>query len=162
MLAYPYVHRYHLRALSSVPILANHLLDQLSDGEADFTPDRERFTIREAIAHLADWDEIWLARIERICAEDNPELANIDEGQLALDRNYAQIPVADSLAKFRNRREALVARLSEVTPEQWSRSALRPEIGVLTLENLALLIPLHDNYHLTQFAEWRAAVGGKW
>ena len=56
---------------------------------------------------------------------------------------------------FAERRRDLVTFLRSCAPDDWSHTANRPEIGTLTVESQALLIPLHDTYHLRQIAEWR-------
>jgi len=152
---HPYGLRYLITALSSGPALFNHLLVDLSPKEADYRPDPDRFTIREIMAHLAEWDVVFLNRIQRICAEEHPTLPGYDEGELALQHNYAATDVAEQCRLFGERRTQLVDFLKGVPNDAWQRTADRPEIGIVMLEALVLLIPLHDSYHTAQVAQWR-------
>ena len=152
---HPYAQRYLITALSEAPDLFDHLLEGLTLEEADFRPDPKRFTIREIMAHLAEWEPIFLERMQRTCAEDQPILPNLDEGELAAQHNYAASDVNEQCRLFRERRARLVDFLRARTVEDWERTANRPEIGIVTLEALALLIPLHDTYHLAQITKWR-------
>lgn len=152
---YPYTRNYLFTALEAAPTLFNHLLHGLTDTEADRRPDSDRFTIREIIAHLADWEPVFLERLTRMRSEDHPTLAGYDEGQWAIDHDYAHTDWREQLTLFTERRQVLTAFLRSCSPEEWGRTADRLEIGILTVEAQALLIPLHDTYHLRQIAEWR-------
>ncbi len=152
---YPYARNYLFTALEAAPALFGHLLRGLTEQEADRRPDPERFTIREVMAHLADWEPVFLDRLTRMRAEDHPILPGYDEGQRAIDRGYAQTDWHAQGLLFAERRRETLAFLQSCAPQDWGRAADRPEIGVLTIEAQALLIPLHDTYHLRQVAQWR-------
>ena len=155
LVEYPYARNYLFTALGSAPALFEHLLTGLTDEEADRRPDPDRFTLREVMAHLADWEPVFLDRLSRMCAEDHPTLPGYDEGQWAIDHEYAKTDWRSQSRLFAERRRTLVAFLRSRAPGDWPRTADRPEIGTLTVESQALLIPLHDTYHLRQIAEWR-------
>lgn len=152
---YPYARNYLFTALEAAPGLFDHLLRGLTDAEADRRPDPDRFTIREVMAHLADWEPVFLERLTRMRAEDHPTLPGYDEGQWAIDHGYSQTDWREQARLFADRRRDLAAFLRACAPQDWARTADRPEIGILTIEAQALLIPLHDTYHLRQLAQWR-------
>jgi hypothetical protein len=155
LVQYSYAQNYLFTALSAAPDLYDHLLIGLMPEEADRRPDPNRFTIREIMAHLADWDQVLLTRMTRICEEDIPLLEGYNEGQWAIDHNYAATDPLEQARLFRERRTQMVAYLRDRSAADWDRAGNRPEIGLVTLEGIALLIPLHDTYHLSQIAEWR-------
>ena len=158
---YPYARSYLFTALDSAPALFDHLLYGLTEEEADHRPDPNRFTIREVMAHLADWEPVFLERLTRMRAEDHPTLPGYDEGQWAIDHGYAQTDWRAQCRLFADRRRETVAFLRASAPQDWARTADRPEIGTLTIEAQALLIPLHDTYHLRQIAQWRESFEGQ-
>ena len=147
--------KYLLGALEATPEILAHLLRDLGDEEADFRPDPERFTLREAVAHLADWDAIFLERLQRTRDEDEPFLPDIDEGQIALDHGYASLDVGEQLQVLAQRRALIVEFVRDLLPAQSSRFCVHERAGRTTLEGLATLIALHDAYHLRQAAQWR-------
>lgn len=159
LIEFPYAQRYLFTALHSAPDVFDRLLDGLTPAEADYRPDADRFTIREVIAHLAEWEPIFLERIRRICQEEVPLLEGYDEEALAIEHDYAHSDVWVQARLFRERREELVTFLQSLTPEQWHRLGNRPEIGMVSIEGIALLIPLHDTYHANQIGEYRGAIG---
>lgn len=153
----PYARRYVLHGLAATPLVLETLLKGATSAEVDLRRDPDRFTIREALAHLSDWEAIWRERIGRILTEEKPALLGYDEGQIALDRDYARRPLAESLARLSAERPLLVKTLSELSPEQWARTGVRDEIGPVTINDLAALVLGHDGYHLRQVVEFRAA-----
>ena len=155
LLNYSYAQSYLFSALESTPILLAGALSKLTDAEADFRPDPARFTLREVLAHLADWDPIFSERLTRMQREDRPTLPGYDEGAKAIENDYASSDWREQLALFTDRRLVLTAQVRAFSPEDWPRTADRPEIGVLSMQDLTLLIPLHDIYHLRQVGEWR-------
>jgi uncharacterized damage-inducible protein DinB len=146
---------YLLSALEAAPDILNYLLRDLDNAEADFRSDPERFSIREVVAHLAEWDAIFLQRMKRTRDENHPTLVQYDEGQLALDHDYAHTSVSEQMRLHGQRRSLLTEFLRSLSAEEWQRSCLHPRAGRLTLEALATLVALHDAYHVRQITEWR-------
>ncbi len=139
---------YIVNGLEAGPAVQAALLQGSVDW--DRRPDPDRFTLREMIAHLADWEDIWAARVHRFLTEEHPMLESIDEGLIATERAYStQDPLAN-LARYGKGREALVAQLRALPIEAWSRTGHRQFVGDLTLFELAALIAGHDSYHMKQ------------
>ncbi len=153
--------KYVLFALEGTPqVLASLLHNTPADSPLwDLRPDPERFTIREVLAHMADWEEIFHGRILRMVAEANPSLPDIDEGEMAIKNNYGEIDPLASLARMTIGRATLIATLRNLTPEQWQRVALREKLGSLNIEQQAVLILGHDGYHTHQVARYLKSGG---
>jgi uncharacterized damage-inducible protein DinB len=116
--------------------------------------DPERFTLREILAHLADWESVWMERLERMHAEQEPILPDIDEGKLTKQNDYPNADVSNSLQRFRQGRTNLLQALERLEPSEWSRTAYHETRGSLNVQDLAMIILGHDGYHLRQVAEW--------
>lgn len=147
--------RYVLLSLEGEPDVYARLLMGVTDTEADRRPDPARFTLREALAHVAEWEDVFLQRMTATRDTDTPLLQGYDEGQWAIDHNYAHADVPMQLALFRQRRVRNVAFLRALAPDQWARTGRHTEVGPITLEEQMLLMLAHDGYHARQFAEWR-------
>lgn len=150
------VRNYMIAALQGTPDVAERLLKDLGpdDPRWDFQPDPERFTLREVVAHLADWEPIHLERIARMQGEDNPLMPSIDEGVLALENDYAHSDPHASLEWLRGGRQKLVRQLGALADEEWTRPGFREQVGPVTIEALAAFIVAHDGYHTRQIAQW--------
>lgn len=143
---------YILNGLEAAPVVQARILSGSVDW--DKRPDPSRFTLREMIAHLADWDEIWAMRVDRFLNEDHPMLESIDEGVIAEERGYASQDPLANLELYRSRRAALVAKLRALPLESWSRTGHREFVGDMNLFEMAALITGHDGYHLKQAIEF--------
>lgn len=150
--------QYLLTALDAAPDIFDQLLCQFSTEEVDLHPDPARFSVREIIAHLADWDEVFLARMSRTLAENEPIFEDQDEGQRAVDGDYASTNIEEQSRLFRQRRTLMVEFARSLTPEQWQLHCVHPHVGRASLEAITLIIPLHDTYHIQQLMEWRRSL----
>ncbi len=150
------VYQYGLIALEGTPAVFARLLDGLSDREADLRPDPARFTLREAIAHLADWEGVFRERMQATQTQDSPVLQGYDEGQWALDHDYAHSDWHKQLTRFATERAQTAALIRSFTPEHLARLGQHTELGPVSLQEQVLLITVHDGYHARQFAEYRS------
>lgn len=98
----------------------------------------------EILAHLRDFDAETLRRLDRILTEDDPELEEFDPDLMAIERGYAQEDPFEALAAFRELREELVERLSQLDDVQWARTARHPEFGRITLAELIERLTQYD------------------
>jgi uncharacterized damage-inducible protein DinB len=145
-------HPYFIGALETGPATLQLLLGQFKseDNIWDQRPDPSRFSLREMVAHIADWNEIYQGRLERTRDEQNPELENCDEGKLAEERNYAQSDPVANLMRYQETRTPLINMVKDLTPEDWNKPAIRFGLGPMTMAEQICLIPAHDAYHIRQ------------
>lgn len=156
------VKRYLLAGLTGTPDVLDSLLNNLppDDPAWDRRPDPERFTIREVLAHLADWEPIFLERLTRVRDhQPEPVLQGYDEGRIALERDYAHSDPLENLSRFRQGRTAVMLFLRTTEDADWQKAGRHTEVGPITLEQLAVLIVGHDGYHAQQIALWLADSG---
>ena len=146
---------YLVAALAGAPDLAGYLLFDVTAAQADFRPFPDRFTIREAISHVADWEAIFLERLKATLQQERATLVGIDEGEVARLGNYGERDWWEQSCIFAARRAETVSFIRALAPADWDRTAGHTEIGTVTLAEQIVLISAHDAYHLQQFAEWR-------
>lgn len=151
-----YVKKYFLTALNASPEVLEAFLKAVpaDDPRWDARPDPDRFTLREVVAHLADWDPIFLSRMERTAQEELPFIPDMDEGQVALDHDYAHLDPHAALARFRTGRAGLVVFLSGLADNDWNRVGMKEIHGPVTLERQAVMVLAHDGYHMEQVVQW--------
>lgn len=142
------IHTYLLIDLESAPAVLARLVAGVTDW--DRRPDPDRFTLREMVAHLADWDGVFLGRLTQTRDEENATLRGMDEGQVAVDNDYTQADPQECLARYAAGRKETVAFLRGLSPEQWGRSGTHTEVGPISMETQAVLIAVHDGYHRQQ------------
>ncbi|MBX7135305.1 MAG: DinB family protein [Fimbriimonadaceae bacterium] len=157
------MHDYVIESLRLSPAIIARMLTQIPESRWDERQDPDRFTPREAIAHLADWDAIFLSRMQTAVEIPGSTVILFDEAELALENNYAGQGVAESLARFERCRGETVAWLIGLTPEQFKRHIVHPEKGSQTVDDIIAYVFSHDLYHfdhLTLFVGERTA--GTW
>lgn len=147
---------YLLAALDNTPTTVIALLSSFPTDAPTWNvrPYPERFSLREIVAHLADWEEVFRERFERTVREDFPRLTRPDLDQRSEEQGYDHADPQECLARFRKQRTQSLDWLRTLSPEEWSRGAHLDRIGDLNLEGLATLMAGHDSYHLRQIAEW--------
>ena len=147
----PALKTYLIGGIAGTPTVMSRLAERITDWDARSAP--ERFTYREALAHLADWDGVFGERIRRILTEENPTLPDIDEGALAVEHDYANQDPLMIFERFEASRADLVAQLQGLSEDDWHRVGHREKVGDLNLLHLATMILGHDAYHIRQFSE---------
>lgn len=141
-----YALNYVMTGLETAPSVQEALCAHVVGWDA-CPPGEDRFTLRESLAHLADWEGIWLMRARRTVEEDRPTLPGIDENELAVTNGYSTSDPKESLRRYREGRAELAAFFRSLPESDWSRPLYRPEVGEMTLFELASLVLGHDGYH---------------
>jgi len=145
---------YLIHGLQVGPVIVRRIVESVPVSRYDSHADPERFTLREAIAHLADWEEIDASRIRQAVEHPGSILVPYDEVERAKERGYDQTDLLEQLALYESRRQDLLTYLAMLPTEAWSAEASHPEKGALTVYDQANLVLGHDTYHiehLTQF-----------
>jgi hypothetical protein len=147
---------YLLQALDGTPDVLLRMVESRSTLHPlwDRRPEPDRFTLREIIAHLADWEPIWLERVSRTAEGGCPFLPSVDESALAIENDYAQSDPGKCLQRYRQGRDELVRFLGGLGDAAWDETAEREFVGVLTLQQQASMVLSHDGYHLRQAAQF--------
>ncbi|MCK9518543.1 MAG: DinB family protein [Dehalococcoidia bacterium] len=102
------------------------------------------------LAHLRD-DEYLCMRValERMLAEEAPALRFLDGGDWAPRRNRTRDRKDHLLADFALQRQATIAILRLLRPEDWQRTGTR-DGAALTIEDLVREWVAHDADHVAQ------------
>lgn len=141
-----------LKALTAGPIVLRRLVRDLPDATVRARPAAGEWAIVEVVAHLADTDERSLARTRRMLTEDEPALEPYDPDELAIERGYIEMAIADELGRFEALRTEQVELLSGLTDDDWSRIGDHGEHGRITVQQLAAHTAGEDGDHFAQIA----------
>jgi hypothetical protein len=145
------------------PRIVERLVQQIPVGRYDEKTNPDRFTLREAVAHLADWEPILRGRIEQAIAQPDSAVQGIDEGIRAEELNYGEWDVQEQLAVFSAERAKTIAYLRTLTPEDWGKAIVHNEKGRQTAMDQANQFLGHDLYHIDHLTEFFGEkVAGTW
>lgn len=147
------MNNYLIPALLATPELIEQQFRTISIGDWDTPTHPDRFSSREVLAHLADWEPILLARMKCALESDSPTIPAYDEGQMALDNHYDEQDPVEALRTFREARQRTIHWLRELREQDYLRTVQHPERGVLTVDCIGNMIACHDVYHLKQLAD---------
>lgn len=130
----------------------------VDEDSLDRSPPGE-WSARTVLAHLRD-DEFMVMRLrlERMLVEDDPQLVPFDEKAWAASRYRGRDSRDKIVADFRTQREASVAILRTLTPDQLRRTGYQPEIGHFDVHWWVEHCLDHDDNHITQIQNTLAAV----
>lgn len=147
---------YLLPALELGPLAIQRLISLMPPDRYDVSLNDGRFTVREGIAHLADWEPILLDRLKVIRYQPGGVIQGYDEGQRAIDQDYASWDPAKSAELFIARRKETIDFIRNDAPGHWQNTGVHSERGELSLEDLANTIIGHDTYHLEHLTRFLA------
>lgn len=129
-------------------LLQGHSVDALKRPASD-----GGWGVIENLGHLRDWEEIFFSRVERLLAEDNPELPVFDDQLWEIEHDYRGQDPHRVLDQLRAQRQQLVNLLREVPAAGWERrGSVGTEQGV-SLATIVQRIRQHDLEHLQLIAE---------
>ena len=147
-------HRYLIQGLEASPVVLTQLMKSAQPAILDQKPDPERFSLREVVAHLADWDSIWHERVEKIAKQAGAEIQGRDPDELAAKNNYPKQDPTASLKQFQEKRAKFVQTLKTLDEDKWSQMGVHSQYGKLSIQDVVQIALGHDGYHLQQVADW--------
>lgn len=129
----------------------------LSDTELDRAWDPSSgvgaWACRSLLTHLMDTELLFTMRIRRVIAEDCPVFELWDEDAFERSRlsrpgpGSLLMPAGALLAASHTLRQTLATVLVQLTPEDWSRRAMHPVRGEMTLRALVAYACWHFEHH---------------
>jgi hypothetical protein len=119
----------------------------------------ELFSPVEQIWHLADLErEGFGSRIDRLLAEENPQLPDFDGAAIAAARQYRSRSLPEGLVAFRAARRRNLARLRTLVADAWNRSGQQAGVGRVSLCDMPSFMAQHDAAHRAEIEVWKRQV----
>jgi hypothetical protein len=145
---------YLLSSLRKGPIIVGWIVAHASPEVYDTKVDPDRFSFREAVAHLADWEPILHERMKQIRFNPGSTVPAYDEGQRAIQLNYAAVDPTEAVKKWVKARDESIRFFEQEGPSHWESSANHPERGPISLYDLANMEIAHDTYHIEHLLQF--------
>ena len=109
-----------------------------------------KWSVAEILAHLAESEIVRGWRMRQILGAPGTAIQAFDQDSWAAAGHYDKRDPRKSLELFRVLREANLALLKSLTPEQWKHHGMHAERGVETIEHIVSMMAGHDLNHLGQ------------
>ena len=113
-------------------------------------PGPEKWSVAEILAHLADAEIVTGWRMRQILGAPGTPIQAYDQNSWAAAGHYAKRDPRKSVEQIRVVREANLALLKSLAPEQWKHHGMHAERGVETIGRIARMMAGHDINHTKQ------------
>ena len=113
-------------------------------------PGPEKWSAGEILAHLADSEIVIGWRLRQILGAPGTPIQAYDQDSWAAAGHYEKRDPRKSAEQFRVVREANLALLKSLAPEQWKNHGMHAERGEETIERIVQMMAGHDINHTKQ------------
>jgi hypothetical protein len=113
-------------------------------------PAPDKWSVSEILAHLADGEIVCSFRMRLILGAPGTPITAFDQDIWVKSGHYEKRDPRKSLEQFRTLREANLALLKSLTPEQWKHHGVHAERGPESIEHMVKMFAGHDINHLGQ------------
>jgi uncharacterized damage-inducible protein DinB len=118
-----------------------------------------KWSTLEVVAHLADFEPVYVDRMKRIIAQHEPPLMSGDPDLFASKLAYHERDLQEELALIEACRVHMARILRTLPAEAFERRGIHNENGPMTLEKVLSNIANHVPHHLPFLLEKRRALG---
>lgn len=126
------------------------LIDGVPTAKLRKRPAPDKWSVSELLAHLADAEIVGGFRMRLILGAPGTPIAAFDQDSWVTSGHYEKRDPRKSLEQFRVVREANLALLKSLSPEQWNHYGIHSERGQETIQDMVLRFAGHDINHLRQ------------
>ena len=113
-------------------------------------PAPDKWSVSEILAHLADAEIVGGFRMRFILGAPGTPVVAFDQDSWVTSGHYDKRDPRKSLEQFRVVREANLALLKSLTPDQWKHYGMHSERGQESIEHIVRMFAGHDLNHLQQ------------
>lgn len=136
--------------IQHTPDMLTRMVDVVRPEQYDEALEEGRFTLKEVIAHLSDWEVIFLDRITMAVEYPGSTIEAYDENARAIEHKYNSKEIHHELEVLGNRRRDTVDYILRLAVDDWEKSIIHPDRGEMSVLDLVNFIIGHDLYHLHQ------------
>ena len=140
------------------PAALRQAIQGMTPAQLNAAPIPGKWSTRQVICHIADFEPVYADRIKRVIAEDEPLLMSGDPDQFAAKLAYDQRDLEIELQLIEVVRRHLASILRTLPAETFQRAGKQSRDGLLTIETLLTRIAGHIPHHVQTIAEKRAAL----
>jgi len=146
-----------LKLQAEAPKRLAKLLKGVSPAKARKRPAPGKWSVAEIVAHIADTELVGGYRIRAILGAPGTQIIGFDQDAWVTALHYDKRDVKKSFEQYRALREANVALLKSLTPEQWKHYGNHNERGQESVETIVKMFAGHDINHFQQIERIVAA-----
>jgi DinB superfamily len=139
-----------LKVQAATPKKIERLLKGAAPAKLRKRPAPGKWSVAEILAHIADTELVGGYRMRAILGAPGTPIQGFDQDAWVVALHYDKRDPRKSFAQFCTLREANLALLKTLTPEQWEYHGMHSERGRETVAHIASMFAGHDINHLGQ------------
>jgi hypothetical protein len=142
-----------LEMLETIPRRIASVTRGLSDGEFNWKPAADSWSVNEVLAHLRCCADVWGESIRKILKQDQPTFRYVSPRGWIKKTNYLELDFKASFLAFNTQREELLETLRALPAEDWSRRAnvkAATKVREETVLTYARRLANHESGHCEQ------------
>ena len=120
-------------------------------------PESGKWSVKEVLAHITRIQEVFEGRLEALLTQEKPPIVSYSPERDAEFETVAAQPSADLLKIFEAGRARIVAKLMDLSPEQWHRPGTHPDYATYDVHFCMEYMAHHEAHHIYQMFERRAS-----
>jgi uncharacterized damage-inducible protein DinB len=139
-----------IKVQSATPKKLARLIESVPPAKLRKRPAPEKWSVAEILAHLADVEIVVGWRMRSILGSPGTTIAAFDQDAWVVAGHYEKRDPRKSIELQRTLREANLALLKSISPEQWKHFGQHAERGQESIEHIVRMIAGHDINHISQ------------
>ena len=139
-----------LKVQIATPKKLDRLVKGVSPARLRKRPAPEKWSVSEILAHLADVEIVVGWRMRSILGAPGTDVQAYDQNAWVTALHYEKRDPRQSLTQMRVLREANLALLKTLTPDQWKQFGQHSERGQESIERIVRMVAGHDLNHIQQ------------
>jgi hypothetical protein len=145
-----------LHSLSFAPKVVERLLRVFPTAQLDDRIEPDRFTAREVIAHLADYEQEILDRVRVANLQPGREVPFYEPDERCASHHFGTKEVFHEGEVYESRRNMLIEYLEGLQKEDWQKTFKLPDGQSVSIYDYVFKIVMHDLEHIEQLSHYLA------
>jgi uncharacterized damage-inducible protein DinB len=141
------------------PTQLREAVKDMNPEQVDASPIEGKWSTRQVICHIADFEPVYVDRMKRVIAQEEPSFFGGDPNLFASKLAYASRDIEEELALIEFCRRHMTRILRTLSPDDFQRRGHHSEAGPMTLHKLLSNVSVHIPHHLEFIYEKRRALG---
>jgi DinB superfamily len=139
-----------IKVQSATPKKLARLIKGIPPSKLRKRPAPDKWSAAEILAHLADVEIVVGWRMRSILGSPGTPIAAFDQDAWVITGHYEKRDPNESIELQRSLREANLALLKSLSPDQWKHFGQHAERGQESIEHIVRMIAGHDINHISQ------------
>lgn len=140
-------------ALERAPSLIVPLVREVPEVLRKRRPSPGRWSAHEHACHLAAVQPIFFERLALMLEQDHPSIRSYQPEREHEPDALLAVDLEEALGRFQRERTELVARLRQLPPDEWRRSAEHEEYSHYSIFIMFRHVVMHDMLHAYRIEE---------